>query len=484
MMDVVAGPGLVPWAAALAVALPVLGGAACFVVGGRTAAMLAWTVAGLTAVIGAVLLLTVAEAGPRLLALGGWAPPLGIAWRVDGLAAAAITLAGGIFTAVLAHAETSLVLLGGRGLADAFRPHALLLLGGLNALFLSNDVFNLYVTLELATLAAVGMVALHGEASAALRYLLVGMVGALAYLLGCGLLYAAFGGLDMDHLASALRPGPAAAGALALMIAGTMAKGALFPVHGWLPPAHGSAVAPASALLSGVVAKAGFYVLLRLWLDVVPAAGAGPALGQVLGGMGTLAVAWGSVQAIRQDRLKMLLAYSTIAQLGYLLIALPLIAAPAVTEPARAGALQLMASHACAKGAMFLAAGALIVATGHDRLADLKGAAHDHPMTAFTLGLGGLTLMGLPPSGGFLAKWLLVSASITSGQWWWAVALLAGSLFAAAYVFIAVSWAMSRPTAGAPPFVSRPIPRRMEAAALGLALASVALGLVSAEGLP
>lgn len=486
MMDGAPPPMMLPWAATLAVTLPLLGAVACIVAGGRRIGPLSWTVAGLAGATGGLLLLTVAEVGPYRLFLGGWAPPLGIAWRIDGMAAAAIAGTGGIFAAVLAHAETSLPLLGGRGLAEAFRPLALLLLGGLNALFLANDVFTLYVTLELTTLAAVAMVALHGDAAAALRYLLVGMVGALAYLLGCGVLYAAFGTLDLDRLAAGLRPGTAAAGALALMIAGTMAKAALFPLHGWLPAAHGSAVAPASALLSGVVAKAGFYVLLRLWLTLGPAAGQGGAgqegAGQVLGGLGALAVAWGSVQALRQERLKMLLAYSTIAQLGYLLVALAL-TGPATPE-AQAGLLHLMASHACAKAAMFLAAGALIAATGHDRLADLKGAAHDHPMVALTLALGGLTLMGLPPSGGFLAKWLLLSASLSSGQWWWAVVLLAGSLLAAAYVFLAVSWAMARPEKDAPPFVSRPIPRVLERSALALAVASVGLGLVSAERLP
>ncbi len=477
-------PQVLPWAAALALALPLLAGAACFVVGGRTAAALALGVAVLSSAAGLVLAAGVADGGVQRLALGGWAPPLGIAWRIDGVAALAVALTGFIFAAVLVHAEKSLDLLRGEGLSEAFRPLALVLLGGLNALYMANDVFNLYVTLELVTLAAVGMVALAGDSAAALRYLLVGVIGALAYMLGCGLLYAAFGTLDLDLLAGRVQPGGTAGAALALMIVGVMAKGALFPLHGWLPPAHGSAVAPASALLSGVVAKGGFYVLLRLWLDVFPATGAAPAAAQILGTLGALAVLWGSLQAIRQTRLKVLLAYSTVAQLGYLMVSLPLIATAAGHASGLAGALHLMASHACAKAAMFLAAGSLIATRGHDCLADLKGAAHDHPMTAFTLGLAGMTLMGLPPSGGFIAKWLLLDASLRSGQWWWAAVILGGSLLAGVYVFLAVSWSMSRPPGEPSDSQPPPLPRRLEFAALALALVAMALGLVSAERIP
>lgn len=478
--------GAMDWAAALALAVPLLAGAAAFVLGGRPAAGLAVAVALASAVAGVALTLGVAAEGPQRIALAGWPAPLGIAWRIDGLSALAVAVTGGIFAAVFVHAGRSLVLLGGAGLPEAFWPQALLLLAGLNGLFMGNDVFNLYVTLELVTLAAVGMVALGGKPAAALRYLLVGVIGALAYLLGCGLLYAAYGTLDLDQLREAVRPGGTAAAALALMTVGVMAKGALFPLHGWLPPAHGSAPAPASALLSGVVAKGGFYILLRLWLELFPAAGAGPVVAQVLGVLGALAVLWGSVQAIRQSRLKVLLAYSTIAQLGYLVVSLPLIAAPAGQAAALAGAVHLMAAHACAKAAMFLAAGSLIASRGHDRLADLKGEAHHHPMTAFTLGLAGITLIGLPPSGGFIAKWLLLSASLEAGQWWWAGVILGGSLLAGVYVFLAVSWSLSRPAQhdGIEEPPPPPLPRRMELAALALALASVALGLVSAEAMP
>ena len=230
----------------------------------------------------------------------------------------------------------------------------------LNGVFLGWDLFNLYVALEMLTFAAVPLVCLDGRATtfvAALRYLLFALFGSALYLLGATLLYGAYGALDIGILAERIRPEPAAWVALAAMTVGLLAKTALFPLHLWLPPAHAGAPPPASAMLSALVVKASFFLVLRLWLNLAPAAmGAAPA--QILAAMGAAAIVVGSVLALRQARLKLLIAYSTVAQIGYLFLIFPLAvgAHPWAAAAWVGGALQAV-SHAFAKAAMFLSAG-------------------------------------------------------------------------------------------------------------------------------
>ena len=217
------------------------------------------------------------------------------------------------------------------------------------------------------------------------------------------------------------------------MTAGLLAKTALFPLHLWLPPAHANAPAAASAVLSALVVKASFFLIVRLWFDVMPGL-ASQAVTTMLATLGAAAILFGSVLALRQARLKLLVAYSTVAQIGYLFLMFPLVAGghPWSAEAWNGGVMQTL-SHAFAKAAMFLAAGLVAEQLGHDRIAELRGIGRAMPMTVFAFGLGGLSLMGLPPSGGFAAKWLLLQASVESGQWAWAVIMLAGGLLAGGY---------------------------------------------------
>ena len=191
------------------------------------------------------------------------------------------------------------------------------------------------------------------------------------------------------------------------MTAGLLAKTALFPLHLWLPPAHAGAPAPASAVLSALVVKGSFFLIVRLWFDVMPGL-LSHAAAQVLAALGAAAIVFGSVLALRQARLKMLIAYSTVAQLGYLFLMFPLAGPGAARLSAWTGGLLQAISHACAKAAMFMAAGLIAQALGHDRIAGLGGIGRALPMTIFAFALAGLSLMGLPPSGGFMAKWLLL----------------------------------------------------------------------------
>jgi multicomponent Na+:H+ antiporter subunit D len=484
----------VPWI----VLVPLLG--ACVAVGFRRLGP-ALGVASGVAVLAAAAALTrqVFVEGVVRHAVGGWGAPLGIELRADGVGASMVLMTALTAPAITVYAIAYYRDPGGAAKGwrpgPAFWPLWLFLQAALYAVFLSADVFNLYVALEVLTLSAVGLIVLSPELralSAAMRYLLAAFLGSLGYLFGVALLYAAFGTLDIALLGERLTPGAPAAAALALVTLGLMLKTALFPLHFWLPDAHGNAPAPASAILSALVIKASFYMIVRLWVEVFPAVVSFPA-GQMAGGLGALAILWGSLQAIRQHRLKLLVAYSTVSQVGYLFLLLPLAAVPvggadaaghAWQRDAWAGGLYHGLSHAFAKASMFMAAGTVMHVLGHDRMEDLLGLARRLPVTVFAFGLSGLTIIGVPPSGGFVAKWLLLRAAVESGQWWWVIVILAGGLLSAGYLFIVLGQALTPPLAlTAEPAGPMPAHHTMEWASMALALLALLLGLRAVEAL-
>jgi len=425
--------------------------------------------------------------GPTDIVIGGWAPPLGIVLRLDGLSSAFL-LATGIVSAVIVMFASPDFGMNKHGKETrrryAFWPIVLFLLAGLNASFSSVDLFNLFVALELVTLCAVALVALEGSAAAiaaAIRYFLFAMLGSLAYLLGAAILFGIYGTLDVALLHNAVRGDAATLSACALLTAGLMAKMALFPLHAWLPAAHAAAPTPASALLSALVVKAPFVILLRLWFEVMPAV-ATPSTTQLLGALGAAGILLGSIMALRQSRLKLIVAYSTVAQLGYLFLVFPLAGGSGAEQPwttgAWSGAIFHAIAHALAKSAMFLAVGVMILARGHDRLTGLSGIGRELPLATFAFGIAAISIMGLPPSGGFTGKYLLLVAAFASGQWWWAFAILSGGLLAAAYLFRPLNLMMSQAESQS---ARRTEFRRREILALFLAVLSILLGLLSAE---
>src|SRR5271170_6416159 len=459
----------------LAIVLPVVGVLFSVVLGGRHAERIALILMPAGLAVAVAIAVGVWRAHNVLqYFVGGWDPPLGVAFRADGLSAAMIVTAAllicgiGLFARAQfpspKQAETRAPL--------AFWTLLLAVWGALNAVFLGGDLFNLYVALELLTFAAVPLVCLDGRSetlAAALRYLLFALFGSVFYLLGAALLYGAYGTLDIALLASRVHTEPAVWVAAGLMTAGLLAKTALFPLHLWLPPAHANAPAAASAVLSGLVVKGSFFLVVRLWFDVLAAL---PVVipGMILAALGSAAILFGSVLALRQARLKLLIAYSTVAQIGYLFLMFPLASGPWAADAFSGGIMQAL-SHAFAKAAMFLSAGLIAESLGHDRIAGLGGAARALPVTFLALGLGGLSLMGLPPSGGFAAKWLLVKASIEAGQWLWAIVMVAGGLLAGGYLYRVLAPALS----GEPPQLKSTPRRSRESIALALALAAVLL---------
>jgi formate hydrogenlyase subunit 3/multisubunit Na+/H+ antiporter MnhD subunit len=426
------------------------------------------------------------------VALAGYAPPVGIRLRVDGLALVLlwlVALIGGAagMAAISSHPPASRA--GGR-----FWPLWLLMLAGLNALFLSADLFSIYVALELVGLSAIALIAADGQPDAlraAMRYLLLAMLASLAYLLGVALLYGEHGTLDLYLLATEVG-GSGSAGtlpALSLITVGLLLKAAVFPLHVWLPAAHSQAPGAVSAVLSGLVVKTAIYLLYRLWfwtaegLDLTSAA-------FLLGLIGASAILYGSLAALVQVQLKRVVAYSTVAQLGYLMLVFPLFGDPRAASSAWTGTGCQLFAHGLAKAGMFLAAAGLVQGMGSGRLDRLAGADRRQPACLFAFGLAGVSLMGLPPSAGFLAKWQLLESAWMQSAWGWVAVLLTGSLLAAGYIFRVLAAAFVAPSAGSagpasaahepacPP--AQRVSLFLSLPALALALASVLFGFWAA----
>jgi multicomponent Na+:H+ antiporter subunit D len=461
---------------------PLLGALATLALPQRMAAGAGLVTVAATLTAALALAATVATGGVETAVLGGWEPPLGITLRADGLGTAFAVMTAFVMTGVALAAREELVAgTAGPRAAYGFWPLMLLLWAALNVVFVSRDLFNLYVGLELLSLSAVALVALSGSKdalAAAMRYLVFALAGSLLYLAGVILVYAAHGTLDMTRLLERIyAPGDAVA--LGLMTAGLMAKTALFPFHVWLPPAHSAAPAPASAMLSALVPKASLVILVRVWFEAMPDA-AVPAALVVLASFGAAAVIWGGVQALAQRKIKLVIAYSTVAQLGYLVIVFPLAGGESYVEPWSAGAwtgmVFLAISHGLAKSAMFLVAGIWYSAAGAVNLSDLRGLARVLPMSAFAFALAAVTLAGLPPSGGFTGKYLMMQAAFGAGYWGFALALVGGGLLTATYLYRPLAMLFARDESR----VCEPVSRTRQAVPLVLAAAAIALGVLSA----
>lgn len=469
-------------ALAAVLVLPLAGALFAVALSGRATRIVALAASAGTLAAALALAASVISHGTLRLEVGGWAPPVGIVLEADGLSIAMIVMTAFVMVAASLSACHMLAPeAAGPRVAFGFWPLMLLLWTALNAVFLSRDLFNLYVGIELLSLAAIGLVALEGKAaalSAAIRYMIFALAGSLLYLAGLVLVYAAHGALDIGLLA-ARTPAETDALALALMTAGLMAKTALFPFHVWLPPAHGGAAAPASAMLSGLVPKASFVILLRLWFEVMPDRAAGEAL-TLMAALGTAAIVWGSVGALVQIRMKLIVAYSTVAQIGYLFLFFPLAGGASTEQPWAAGAWNgavfFAVSHGLAKAAMFIAVGQWMSVRGSDRLDEMRGFASAMPMTAFAFVLASITIVGLPPSGGFTAKYLIMTSAFAAGQWFWGLVMAGGGLLAAAYLYRPVAEIFARADIPALPVPSR----AWQVVPLFLACAAVALGIASA----
>jgi formate hydrogenlyase subunit 3/multisubunit Na+/H+ antiporter MnhD subunit len=342
--------------------------------------------------------------------------------------------------------------------------------------FVSGDLFNSYVGLELVGLTAVGLVALGGTDSwaAALRYIFIAVLGSLFFLVAVGLVVSVTGTLDIQQAAEILaqqpQSHPVVLVALVLLSFGLAMKVALLPAHFWLVPAHAGAPSAVSPLLSALVIKAALFVFLRCWgwlaIPIINANEATPSqafifdnglliLAWVFAMLGALALVIGAILALRQTRLKPLIAYSTVAQIGYWFLWLPILviptgeslADPAITfmeDPevksgALAGTVGLIIGHGLAKAGLFLTAGYFKERYGTDEIAQLYGVARSHPLLVMTMGLTAVGLAGLPFSLSFTGKWQLTSSALAAGHYWILPVIVLATVLSVAYLLHAIA---------------------------------------------
>jgi multicomponent Na+:H+ antiporter subunit D len=398
------------------------------------ARIIAVSAMGLTAVVAAVVLVRVMAGGSLHTPLGGWPPPIGIALVVDRLGAFMAALVGsvGLMTVLgsVRHVREEL-----RGRETLYYSCVLLVVAGLVGITVTGDLFNLFVHVEVASLAAYALVAAGGCGAprAAMAYLIIGSVGASLYLLGVGFLYAATGTLnmaDVARLVGSADPRLVLVGTL-LVISGLGIKMALFPFHTWMPSAYQMAPAGAAAFMAPLVTKVSAYALIRVlfWVLGEHVLRATAAL-EVLAWAGAAAIVAGGLLALVEPDLRRMLAYSSIGQMGVVMLGVGLANKAGLT-----GAVLHIASDALMKGALFLAAGIALLRFGVSRIDDLNRLRGRTPWTGAAITVAGLSLIGVPPLGGFFGKWYVLSGALQEGRWIFVAALIVGSLTTIGYVF-------------------------------------------------
>jgi multicomponent Na+:H+ antiporter subunit D len=293
---------------------------------------------------------------------------------------------------------------------------SLLSLSSMLGIVLTGDLLTLYIFFELLAFLSLLLV-IHEETPEAMRagfkYLYMGIVGGLSLLFAVLVTYAVTGTLTLSQAGLAsLRESPYFVLIFWAFILGFGVKAGVFPVHVWLPDAHPVAPSPASALLSGIMIKAGAYGIIRVVYSIFgTAALANLPTGKLLLSLGIFTMILGSACAIRQVEIKRLLAYSSIAQMGYIIIG-----ASSLSYWGLTGAVLHIFNHAMMKGCLFLCAGAIIYKTGLRRLDDLKGIGHKMPLTMICFTLAACSMIGFPPLAGFISKWVLAKGAMQAAE--------------------------------------------------------------------
>ena len=367
--------------------------------------------------------------------MGGWLPPVGIEFALDPL--------NSILAVVITFISLMVSLYSRPFVKDEDWLHVGgyytlfgLLTVGLSGMIITGDVFNLYVYLEIMSLSGYGLIALGGRKSmlAAFRYLLIGTIGASLYLLGVGYLYSMTGTLNMADLAQRVVPhlnSPLFAIAVACFIIGFGIKMALFPLHGWQPDAYTFAHPGAAAFIAGCMSKAPAYALIRFVYYIFKVDN--PVMHSALNVLGILGVAGiliGSIMAMAQYDFRRMLAYSSVAQIGYIAIGLAM-----GNMYGFIGAVLHVINHAFMKSSLFLVIGGIEYRFGEVNLYRLGGMNKKMTISTITVLLASLSMIGLPPTCGFFSKWYLMLGAYTGAQYFYIAVLVISSLLNAIYFF-------------------------------------------------
>ncbi|SMC79999.1 complex I subunit 5 family protein [Papillibacter cinnamivorans] len=383
--------------------------------------------------------------------LGGWNPPYGIEFVLDGVSAPFAVVATGIAFLVSLYAQpffrkdpTE------REPRSLFYVLFLLMATGVTGVCVAGDVFTMYVFLEITSLSAYGLVALGGNRAvfAGFRYLILGTVGATFYLVGVGFLFAATGSLNIADLAALipnLTNSPVVIFGLVLILVGMGVKSALVPLHFWLPDAHTQGPTPAIAYLATAMLKVFSYAMFRFLFTIFGGYTnelASRAL-EILGWLAAVSVIYGSVMAIAQTDFRRMLAYSTIAQVAYIPLAM------AIGTPfAIAAALLQVLSHSMTKCLLFMLKGAMHVKMHTTMIGKLRGMGRIMPICTAALFIAAMSMIGLPPASGFFVKWQIVTEAAGTGKYVFIVVMILSGLLNAVYFFRVLENAMFLPPEG------------------------------------
>ncbi len=418
------------------------------------ATLITWT----TLIIALALMSQVLGDGPIVYRIGGWAAPWGIEYRIDQIGALVLIIVSAIGSVVMPYARLSVEKEIPADRIYLFYGMYLLCLTGLLGIAITGDVFNLFVFLEISSLSSYVLIALGRDRralTAAYRYLIMGTIGATFYIIGVGLMYMSTGTLNMLDLASlipsVIESRTVLAG-LAFLIVGISLKLALFPLHLWLPNAYAYAPSVVTAFLAATATKVAVYILIRIIFTVFGVTqilAVLPSVQDVLMAFALVGIFAASAVAIYQDNVKRLLAYSSVAQIGYMILGISMLSTLGL-----AGGIIHLFNHALTKCALFLALGCVAYRTGGAGIKDMQGLGRQMPWTMAAFVVGGLSLIGIPLTVGFVSKWYLVQAALEKGLWPVAGLIVAGSLLAVIYVWRVIEAAYFKAAAEDAPAVS------------------------------
>jgi len=428
----------------LQVIIPLLAAPLClFIRIPRIVGIFAILVSATAFLISCSLLQEVVTSGTLSYQLGGWAAPWGIEYRIDKLNGYLLLLVSGISTIVLVAAQTSISKELPENRHTFFYTAYLLCLTGLLGILATADAFNLFVFLEISALSSYTLIAIGTDRralTASYQYLVMGTIGATFIIIGVGLMYMMTGTLNMYDLAErlpAVYESKTVLSAFGFFIVGVCLKLALFPLHLWLPNAYAYAPSITTAFLAATSTKVAVYVLIRYIFSIfgIEFVDMSLPLGEIFLFLGLTGIFVASVAAIYQLNIKRLFAYSSVAQIGYIILGLAI-----ETELGLTATLLHLFNHALMKAAIFLAIGAVVYRIGSAQLSHYAGLGKKMPWTMAAIVAGGLSLIGVPLTVGFVSKWYLVVALLDKGWWPVAVLVLISSLIAVIYVWRVVEW--------------------------------------------
>lgn len=437
----------------LPIIIPLIAAPLCLLAGGG---LRSWSLATLASALSFIaslaLLQQVLASAPMSYAMGGWAPPWGIEMRVDAASAFILLIVTAISTAVLFFARQSAQHEIDADKHSLYYTAHLLCLTGLSGILITGDAFNLFVFLEISSLSTYTLVSLSSDRrclTGAFRYLVMGTIGATFILIGVGMLYMKTGTLNMLDLAdriAAYEQSRTINTGLAFIMVGVSIKLALFPLHLWLPPAYTYAPSAVTAFLAGTATKVAVYVMMRFIFTIFGADYIFQEMGMglILLVLAIVAIFASSLTAIVQNNAKTLLAYSSVAQIGYIILGISM----ASITGLMASILHIF-NHALMKGALFMAVGAVFYRVGSVEVKAFQGLGRKMPWTMAAFTIAGLSLIGVPLTVGFVSKWYLVSAALEQGNWVVAALVLLGSLLAVLYIGRVLEAAYFRNPSGA-----------------------------------